>query len=164
MRVYLATTVPGLVRFHADGVVSATDGVRAHAVTPALREWYTEGDSEELEYAAMRGAARESLTLLAAEADAVRRRVVLAADVPDAQVVPDAAVHRSGVRIATAVPMSAVVSVHIDEPEADDTVAAAVEALAAAEAGDEDAAFTVDGAEDCDLLWYDVTEIAQLVS
>ena len=33
----------------------------AYAVTPALREWYAEGDAEELEYAALQEAARASL-------------------------------------------------------------------------------------------------------
>lgn len=163
-RVYLATTISGLARAHEDGALSPGDGAGAHAVTPALREWYVSGDSEELEYAAMRGAARGSLTLLAADPDAVRRRVVVAADVADAQVVPDHAASRSEVRIAEAVPMSAVVSVHIDGPDTDGTIAAAVEALDAANAGDEDAVLVVDEADACDLLWYDATEIVSLVS
>ena len=38
--------------------------VRGFAVTPALREWYSSGDEEELEYVAMTHAARASLRLL----------------------------------------------------------------------------------------------------
>jgi hypothetical protein len=163
-RVYLATTLLGLARLHTDGVLRPGDDVVAHAVTPALREWYIEGDLEELEYAALRGAARQSLTLLAAASGAARRRVVLAADVADDRIVPDSAAGRSRVRLTAQVPLSAVASAHVDEPEAEETIAAAVRALAAAEAGDQDASFTVDEAEACDLLWYDVTEIVQLVS
>ena len=36
----------------------------AHAVTPALREWYAEGDEEELEYVAFTRAAQDALRLL----------------------------------------------------------------------------------------------------
>ncbi len=58
-----------------------TSLVRGYAVTPALREWYSSGDIEELEYVAMMHAARESLRLLAADPASPRRRVVLAAEV-----------------------------------------------------------------------------------
>jgi len=56
-----------------------------------------------------------------------------------------------------------VASVHVDEDEARSDVAAAVDALAAAAAGDDDAQFAVDGAEAHDLLWYDVSELGELV-
>ena len=59
--------------------------MQAFTVTPALREWYAQADLEELEYAALTHAARASLWLLLADPDAPRRRVVLAADVPDGQ-------------------------------------------------------------------------------
>src|ERR1700734_3601892 len=85
MRVYLASTLPGLAKILADGQVGPAS-LRAFAVTPALREAYASGDDEELEYVAMLAAARQSLRLLDADQDAPRRRVVLAADVPDAQV------------------------------------------------------------------------------
>src|SRR3954453_20095679 len=57
-----------------------------HAVTPALRESYREGDEEEMEYVAQLDAARAALVLLADDTDAPRRRVVLATDVPDLDV------------------------------------------------------------------------------
>src|SRR3974390_1931993 len=82
MRVYLPATLPGL----ADLLRRAEIGpapLRAFAVTPTLRESYASGDLEELEYVAMTQAARASLRLLAADPGAPRRRVVLAADVPD---------------------------------------------------------------------------------
>jgi hypothetical protein len=61
------------------------------------------------------------------------------------------------------VELSSVVSLHVDEEGVAETIATAVGAVAAAAAGDDDAQFLVDEAEACDLLWYDVTELADLV-
>ena len=55
-------------------------------------------------------------------------------------------------------------AVHVDSKAAEPDIAAAVEAAPAAAAGDEDAQFTVDGAEDHKLEWYDPTEIDQLLT
>jgi hypothetical protein len=60
------------------------------------------------------------------------------------------------------VPLSAIASVHVDGVEAQADVAAAAEAAPQAQAGDPDAQFTVDGAEDHELAWYDVSELDQL--
>ena len=160
MRVYLPATLPGLVRARTSGVL---DGEHACAVTPAVREWYTDDDIEQLEFAVLVDAAQASLDLLEADPDAPRRRLVVAADVPDQQVGTGEGAHRSSVRLARPVPLSSVVSLHIDEPEAQDVVAAAVAALAAARAGDEDAEFDVSETEGCDLLWYDITELDDLI-
>src|SRR5258707_15348487 len=85
MRVYLSSTMPGLADILAKGE-AAPAPLHAFAVTPALREAYASGDDEELEYAAMLTAARQSLRLLAADPDSPRRRVVLAIDAPDREV------------------------------------------------------------------------------
>jgi hypothetical protein len=164
-RVYCAGTVPGLALVQQNGEISPpTDaGVPVHAVTPALREWYTEGDLEELEFVALLSASRESLSLLAADPSAPPRRVVLAADVDAGTLTPDPSRGRSGARVSTRIPLSAVVSVHIDETGVAGTIAAAVRVEPAAASGDEDAVFQVDHAQACDLLWYDVTEIPDLV-
>jgi hypothetical protein len=169
MRVYLPTTLAGLA-VAADGGTFEPDGDRglaAHAVTPAVREWYVEGDLEELEYTALTDAAQASLRLIAQLAtqrpEGPFRRVVVAADVPDGTARPTPQHGRSRVVLTAPVRLDAVVSVHIDEPEAARTVAAAAAALPAADAGDDDAAFALDEAEACDLLWYDVTEIPQLI-
>jgi hypothetical protein len=45
-----------------------------------------------------------------------------------------------------------------------DDVAAAVAALPAAQAGDEDAQFTVDGADGHELAWYDVSELDDVLA
>src|ERR687885_2239931 len=102
MRVYLPTTLARLARAHAAGRFEGP--LEAHAVTGAVREWYTSGDLEELEYAAFTEAAEASLRLLAGEGGP-HRRVVVAADVPDAEVRPRADdLYRSAVVLASAVP------------------------------------------------------------
>jgi hypothetical protein len=160
MRLYLGTTLKQLEALRDKGFDSP---VRARAVTPALREWYVEGDLEELEYAASVDAARDSLRQLAAGSGPGWRRVVVAADVPDGSARPEPASvedsERSVVRLEQPLTLQQVVSIHVDDDLAVDDVAAAVAALPAADAGDEDAQFTVDGADGHELLWYDVTEL-----
>jgi hypothetical protein len=168
MRVYLPFTLPALAQALAAGEIGPAP-VTAYAVTPALREWYSGGDLEELEYAALTAAARASLRLLAADAGAAPRRVVLAAEVPDQLVTRepgDAAVAteegRAVVRLTAQVPVRKVVSGHVDDPAAAGDVRAAVAAVHAADAGDEDARFTVDGAEGHELMWYATQELGDL--
>jgi uncharacterized protein DUF6912 len=162
MRVYLPTTLAGLAAAYAgDGF--GPPPLAAHGVTAAVREWYVSGDLEELEYAAMTEAAEASLRELAA-VGGPRRRVVVAADVSDASVRPRAhGRFRSAVEVVVAVPLSYVASVHVDEAEAEPVVASAATALPAADAGDDDAQFALDEAEATELLWYDVSEIADLI-
>lgn len=166
MRVYLPITLPELAGLRAAGGLPADlpDGAArtGHAVTPAVREWYTAGDSEELEFSALTDAAEASLRLLAGSPGTPPRRVVLAADVPDGAVRPAAGRFRSQVELSGPVRLTDVVSIHLDEPEAEPAVSAAAAALPAADAGDEDAQFLLDEAEGCDLLWYDITELEQL--
>jgi hypothetical protein len=162
MRVYLPATLPLVTATYATGDLCAL-GPAAHAVTPALRESYAGGELEELEYAALTAAARDSLRLLADDPGAPRRRVVLAVDVPDAAVLADAALGRSGVRVSGEIPASRVAAAHVDDLDAVDTVRAAVDALPAADAGDDDAAFAVDEAEGFELLWFAVQELPDLL-
>jgi hypothetical protein len=53
--------------------------------------------------------------------------------------------------------------VHADADDAEPDVAAAAGALGAADAGDDDAQFVVDGVEDHELLWYATQEIPGLI-
>ena len=162
MRVYLPSTLPGLADVLAKGEIGRPP-LRAFAVTPALREAYASGDDEELEYVAMLAAARESLRLLDADAGAPRRRVVLAADVPDAQVTWQAYDDESAaVLVGDPVPVTAIASGHVDELDAMADVTAAADAVAAADAGDDDASFTVDSAEAHELAWYATQELQYL--
>jgi hypothetical protein len=61
------------------------------------------------------------------------------------------------------VPLSVIASVHVDEEAAAAVVAQAVEALPGADRGEDDARFVLDEAEATELLWYDVSEIGDLV-
>ena len=161
VRVYVPATVPMLATLRAEGQLGA---VTAHAVTPALREWYAEGDEEELEYVAFTRAAQAALQLLRHDPSAPRRRVVVSADVPSAALVrEDVELGSSQVRLPQPVSLKEVASIHVDGADAADSVAAAAEVVEEALAGDPDAQFTVDGAEDHELEWYAVSELDQLV-
>jgi hypothetical protein len=167
MRVYIPTTLTDLAAAYAAAELGP-ESIRAHAVTPALREWYLSDDREELEYAALMRAAQASLRRIAADPAAPRRRVVLAVDVPDPAVQSDRAAEQliaglGAVLVSGTVPLRLVASVHVDAEEAEKDVTAAVDAVAAADAGDDDAQFTVDGAEDHELLWYASQEIPELL-
>ncbi|WP_309061791.1 DUF6912 family protein [Streptomyces sp.] len=167
MRVYVPLTLPGLAEAYRTGELG--DGpLLAYAVTPALREWYVSDDIEELEYAALSRAALASLRLLAADPGAPRRRVVVAVDVPDkaAAADPDRGLDPAAlgeVRVAGTVPLAKAAAVHVDAADAEADVAAAAQALPAADGGDDDARFVVDGAEDHELLWYATQEIPHLI-
>ena len=118
VRVYVPATVP-LVASLQDGPELKVPAAPAHAVTPALREWYAEGDQEELEYVAFSRAAQEALRLLHADPEAPRRRVVVSADVPQAAVHAESQdLGTSAVRLSLPVALSAIASFHIDAVEA----------------------------------------------
>ena len=162
IRVYLPATLPLLTALRDRGELAAAE---AHAVTPALREWYAEGDEEELEYVAFTRAAQAALRLLRHDPRAPRRRVVVSADVSTAgMIVLDRELGSSAVRLTAPVPLGTVAAIHVDAPEAESDVAAAAEVVDEALAGDPDAQFTVDGAEDHDLAWYAAGELDDLIS
>jgi hypothetical protein len=162
MRVYLPATST-VLRQLLDARELAPEQT-AFAVTPALREWYVDDDLEELEYAALREAARASLRLLDADAEAARRRVVIAVDTPDAAVEIRDDLDRGVVRLGTAVPLAAIASVHADDADATAAVAAAAQAITAADLGDESAQERVDDAEGFELSWYASQEIEDLLA
>jgi hypothetical protein len=160
-RVYLPATMPLLASLRADGELTMQTG---HAVTPELREWYAEGDDEELEYVAFTRAAQDALHLLRHDPDAPRRRVVISADVDDGEVLAaDRDLGSSSVALDTRLTLDAVAAIHVDSVGAEADVAAAAEVVGEAVAGDPDAQFTVDGAEDHELEWYGVTELDHLL-
>ena len=163
MRVFLPSTLPAVALALQAGHVGPGP-LPGFAVTPALREAYASGDTEELEYAALTEAARASLRMLAGNPAAPSRRVVLAAEIPAEQVKPDP---RDGeparVVITQAVQVKDLAAAHVDAPEAGADVRSAVAAVPAADAGDEDARFTVDGAEGHELGWYATQELSYLV-
>lgn len=168
MRVYLPCTLPALARVATVGELGPAP-LTGYAVTPALIEWYASGDTEELEYVALTEAARASLRMLAEDrADGIKvpgRRVVVVAEVPaDAVSTGADLAERARVRLAAAIPIGRIDAVHVDDESAVDDVEAAVAALPAADLGDDDARFTVDGAEANELLWYATQEIPDLLA
>jgi hypothetical protein len=162
MRIYLPATLSAVAALLRTGEIGPAP-VRGYAVTPALREWYSSGDLEELEYVALTHAARESLRLLAADPDTPRRRVVLAAEVGDGAVAASGGFDEPAlVEITIPVRLRDIKAGHVDDVGAAGDIDAAVTALAAADTGDEDAQFVVDGAEGAELQWYASQELADL--
>ena len=161
MRVYVPATLPLLRRWLDAGQMPPG---RGFAVTPTLREWYREGDEEEMEYVAQLAAGRAALDLLDADPDARRLRVVVAGEVPDADVASDETGGRAAIAVGTAVPVSSWASALVDDDDAESVVSAAVTALGAAASGDDDAAFALDEAGAYELGWYAVQELPDLFS
>ena len=164
MRVYLPATVRMLRGLVEDSRIQPLSGT-AFALTPALRESYAAGDTEELEYAAMREAARASLRLIASELaedeKAELRRVGISADVEGVTLRPD--LDNAVVRLSGPVPMKKVAAVHVDSPEAEEAVRAASEVIDEADLGDPDADFVLGEAEDHELAWYAPQEVPFLL-
>ena len=162
MRVYVPATLSQLAALRERGELLVPG--EAHAVTPTLREWHAEGDEEELEYVAFTRAAQGALRLLRHDPKAPRRRVVGSADVPPGTLnSADRDLGSSLVGVASVVPLTAVAAIHVDGVDAELGVAAAAEVVGEAAAGGPGAQFTVDGAEDHELEWYDPSELGQLV-
>lgn len=164
VRVYLPATLPDLRGLLDDGQLGGAP-LTGYAVTAALREWYAQGDQEELEYVALSLAARDSVRrldrLLAGDAGAPARRVVVVAEVPRAEPAPQ--VDRAAVQVPDPVPLALVRAVHVDDPAAEADVRAAAEAVVAADLGSDDAAFALEQAEGHDLQWYATQEIGALL-
>jgi hypothetical protein len=163
VRVYLPATTTVLRTLVDEGVLPGPH--TAFAVTPQLRRFYAvsdaEADDEELEYAALLAAARASLRLIDIDPLAARRRVVVAADVPDAAVrsLDDEDAEPAAVRVDADVRLRDVASAHIDGAEAENDVRAAVAVVLEADLGSDDAQFVVDQAEGHELGWYATQEI-----
>ena len=159
MRVYVGLTRSELAAARAEGVTGT-----AYAVTPDLRESYAAGDQEELEYVALLAAAESCLPKLALLPDEPRRRFVVAVEVADGLVRRDEQAGPAGVLLQGPVPWSAAQAVHADDPAATGAVAAAANAYAAAQAGDDDARFTVDEVEGWELMWFATQEVDDLLA
>src|SRR5215207_10742332 len=137
MRVYIPATWPMLRKLVANDRLDPVGGT-AFALTPKLRESYTVGDDDELEYAAMSEAARASLRLLSVEFglgedSTPARRVVVAADLDDVTLRPD--LDDGAVRLRGPVDVAAIASVHVDTPDAEFAVRQAAAAVDVADLG-----------------------------
>lgn len=160
MRVYLPATVPMLRDWIAADLATAAG--TAFAVTPTLREWYREGDAEELEHAASSLAAVAALELLAADTSAPPRRVVLAVDVEDSECVPDRD-ERGALQLRGPVPAMRWASALVDDRTAESAVATAVALLRDSGADADDVDFAVGEAEAAELGWYALQELRFLL-
>lgn len=164
IRIYVPATLPDLTELRERGQLPVAGRGEAHAVTASLREWYTEGDEEELEYVAFTRAAQAALRLLRTAPEAPRRRVVISADLPQASLgAVDQDLGSSAIRLTGPVPRAAVAAIHVDDAQAEPEVEAAVKVVEEALAGDPDAQFTVDATEDHELAWYDASEIDHIL-
>lgn len=143
MRLYLPATLHDVER--AEGFRPSA----AHAVTSALATALEEDDEEALEFAALLAAADASVALLGLQSAAPRRRVVLVADLPGFRPVALTEELPSAVEPPPVVQWRDVVSLHVDEADAEADVAAAA-------LGDGDA---LDRASERDMLWFDVSEL-----
>ncbi len=158
MRIYLPLTVAGLAALHSSGRVSPAP-LLAHAVTPALRRSWAGADEEELEYAVLMAAAFDSLRLIAASA-AEPRRIVVVADVDDADVVTGE--DETEVTVTTEVLLSHCTAVHVDDSAAEGEVVLALGRLPEAEAGDGQALADVSLVRH-ELMWFATQEIPDLL-
>jgi hypothetical protein len=149
LRVYIPTTLEQLREVIGTGGIGPAP-LAAFAVTGPLREWYLDDDAESLEYAALTGAARLALSRLA--------------EVPDSQVRADQDGPPGAALVDEVVATRAFEAVHVDLESSVEDVNAAVESLAPALAGDDDAQFVVDSVEDHELAWFAVQELPDLLS
>ena len=158
---YIPTTLAALQQLVADRLLRVVNGT-AFAVTPTLRESYSDGDDEELAEVALRDAALASLRLIAAGAasDLPLRRAVVVADA-DATARPD--LDDAVVRLSGPVELDAVIAVYVDNSAAESAVQAAIDVIDEADLGDEDAELTVGDAQDHDLAWYAPQELPFLL-
>jgi len=158
VRIYVPTTVAGLAALHGTGRLAPAP-LNAHAVTPALRASWAGADDEELEYAVLMAAAFDSLQLIAATSGEPRR-VVVVADVDDADVSPGA--DESAVTVADEVLISRCSAVHVDDADAEGEIVLALGRLPEAAAGDERALADVSLVEH-ELMWFATQEIPDLL-
>lgn len=132
-RVYLPLTEAGLARLVADGRLEGP--LSAHAVTPALRDAWPDGDEEQWSWGALMAAAGASR---AGRGPGDRsRRLVVAADVPGWQPDPGEDDDPTRVLVAADVPWRGVAAAHVDAAD--------------------------DADDDEELAWYATQEIRRLV-
>jgi hypothetical protein len=161
VRVYVPATLAMLEQLVADRSLRAVNGT-AFAVTPTLRESYAEGDDDELAEVALREAALASLRLLGDNGSRLPpRRAVLVAEVSDVTARPD--LDDAVVRLSGPIALADVIAAYVDNADAEPAVLPAIDAVDAADLGDEDAEFVVGDAQDHDLAWYAPQELPFLL-
>lgn len=166
IQVFIPATLAMLQQLVSNGSVQPVNGT-AFAVTPKLRESYAEGDDDELADVALQEAALASLRLLASGlgGDLPLRRAVLAVETdPDVDGVsyrPD--LDDAVVRLSGPIARDQIVAAYVDNADAEQAVAAAIDVIDEADLGDEDADLVVGDAQDHDLAWYANQELPFLL-
>ena len=160
-RVYIPATYAMLAELEETGSLSVRSGW-GFMVTPALQEFYTEGDEEEVAYSAFLEASMASMRLLAIgdEPDFPHRRVVISVDV-DATPQPD--MGESVVKLSEAITREDVAAIHVDIAAAEEATKKATELIDSADLGDQDAELAVGDAQDNYLAFYHPDELPFLV-
>lgn len=165
VRVFLPATFAMLTELEETGQLAARSGW-GFTVTPALREFYTEGDEEEIEYSAFLEASMASLRLLAIgdEDKFPHRRVVISVDVDESVVTPKPDMGEPVVALNSAtITKDNLQAIHVDIEESEAATAKAIAAIDNADLGDEDAELAVGDALDNFMAFYDPTELPILV-
>lgn len=165
VRVYLPATFAMLAELEQTGQLAARSGW-GFMVTPALREFYTEGDEEEIAYSAFLEASMASLRLLAIgdEEKFPHRRVVISVNVDESVVSPQPDMGEPVVKLDPAViTKDNLQCIHVDIEESEAATAKAIDAIDTADLGDEDAELAVGDALDNFMAFYDPTELPFLV-
>lgn len=160
MRIYLPASPKQLARLVYEGSIAVPVG---HCVTPSFeRLVYAQcgiDDAEEIEYQAFLAAAEASIGLVTKLPGEQLRRVVISVDIT----LESPALDRAGqglVALSDPVERHDVVSVHIDEIS--ETVTMAIRRVSEADTEERPAA--LDALEEIALLWYDASELDDLVS
>ncbi|QGU02679.1 hypothetical protein CKALI_09120 [Corynebacterium kalinowskii] len=165
MRVYFPATFSILRELKETDSFSARSGW-GFAVTPALVDFFEDGDEEEFAHFAFIEAARASLRLLAIgdEEKFPHRRVVITADLDDSRIELAPEQGEAVVKISPArIGFEEIAALHVDIETSEQATAAAIAAIDAADLGDEDAELTVGDADENFLAWYDTVELPFLV-
>ncbi len=151
MRLFVPATMSSLRTLHAEGALAAPLG---YAVTSGLRAAYPEADDDELAFVALAYAARASLDALLSNPSAPPRRVVIAADIAGT----DSSDATGAVRPRVAIDVGDVVSVHVDDADAEKPLAAAIRARRSTGAWPDPAEL-----DDLALMWFAPQEVDVLL-
>ena len=164
-RVYIPATYAMLAELAETGTLAARSGW-GFMVTPALRDFYTAGDDEDIAYSAVLEASMASLRLLTIgdEEKFPHRRVVISIDVDDTAVTPRPDMGEPVVELQPAqFSKDDLAAIHVDIAESEETTAKAIEAIDTADLGDEDAELAVGDALDKFMAFYHPSELPFLV-
>ncbi|WP_314534572.1 DUF6912 family protein [uncultured Corynebacterium sp.] len=165
MRVYVPATVDMLWQLNESGELTARSGY-GFMVTPAVRDFFIEGDEEDFSEYVFDDASRASLRLLATgEVEKFpHRRVVISIDVPDSVVTYRPELGESVVSLdPPTFSLQSVAAIHVDVESSEAATRKAIAVIDAADLGDEDAELTVGDALANYLAWFDPSELGVIV-